>query len=239
MSDTAKRIPLILWSGGLDSTLLLFMELCRGDVDVLEITLENTYPNHPKAEKEARDLIAEKLKELNQCRLLKGVIRKRIESTVSYPDFSFNPGQQAAWIFSAFYSHNPARHSHLLSGLLLSDSASFSIPGMRKMWEGMYELTPEFNQSKYYNNSYKTELSFPFYYSCVDKNSLLGFNVKNILRYVGIEGDTLDELYDKWVEIRELTWSCYKPEIRCTPVQQYFPCGSCDSCKTRSLFEVS
>lgn len=236
MSSFMDRIPLVLWSGGLDSTFLLFIELCRGDVDVLEITLNNTYPNHPEAEKVARDAIAERLKELNHLGLLKGVIRTRIATSMTYPDFSFNPGQQSAWVFSAFYSHDPRRHSYLLSGLLLSDSASFSIPGMLKMWESLYELTPKLNQSKYYNKSNKTELSFPLYYSCIDKESMLCSDVRSILSYIGLEGNALGEAYDEWLKLKELTWSCYKPNVKYTPIKQYFPCERCDSCKTRSLY---
>lgn len=231
MPDTAKRIPLILWSGGLDSTYLLYRELLTTDVDTLEVTFLNTYDHHREAEGAARDSIVKYLGELHEAGILLGKIRTRQQLTFEYPFAAqykgimlSHAGQQPAWLFCAFMNHDPRIHSDVFHGAVLGDTISMLAPEMIKTWDAFVSIVPATTQHRYYDRLPKSNLVFPLLYGCIGKELVWnGFSFE------------LDVL-EKWNRVRKLTWSCYKPGHISNDDPDYngvnyLPCGECDSCQ--------
>lgn len=218
------RIPLVLWSGGLDSSYLVLRELMDGDVDVLEVSLMNTFEGHSSSEAKARDRIADKLKEFHEKGILKGVIRNRLKVEFSYPIHPQHQhlsayGQQPAWLFCAFLNYHPACHSHVLSGILMSDTLAMSGSALKAAWEALQELSPMYSNKKYYYPSPKTPFELPLLYACLDKEKVW-------------QGYDLFSCDSAWKELRSLTWHCCKPKRTFVDGHVgYDPCMVCDSCK--------
>lgn len=223
------RLPLILWSGGLDSTYLLYNELLTGDVDVLEVSLRNTFDHHSEAEKQAREKIKKYLAELHAEGHLKGKIRESLCVDFSYPmakqQGGFHFGQQPAWLFVAYCNHDPLKHFAVLSGIVLSDSIVISVDAMKRSWNELREISPYLSQKRYWGKLPITELEFPLLYSCQGKKKVW-------------DSFFTGHMKEFWEELRGMSWSCYRP--RCVErdgVSHYEPCFKCDSCKDRAVVD--
>lgn len=127
-----EKIPLILFSGGLDSSFLLSERLKEGNCDVL-------YVNGPQgqvkadAELEARDKIIDYL-HLGR--------KGRVERRPLYDGQSINmvpvehvAGQILAWFFAAMLEYDHRRHSKVEMAYISGDSANYDLPGVKQAWD--------------------------------------------------------------------------------------------------------
>lgn len=223
-----NRIPLVLWSGGLDSTFLMLHELIDHDVDTLEVEFGNLYPEHKEAEAAARDVLVEEFQKLHQIGQLKGVIRRRLKVKFKYPVSEFTSdnvsifGQQPAWLFCAYINHEVNMHSCVMTGMILSDSISMSADSLKVVWDALREISPTLSQKRYYGRNKVTTLEFPLLYGCVDKY--------NVWRGFGLQ----ERYHDTWKKLRKMTWCCYRPslsqDVGEDSISSYTPCGKCLSC---------
>lgn len=218
------RIPLVLWSGGLDSTYTLLRELEQGDVDVLEISFKNVYPEHLTAERLTRDALYKKI-QVEEGRRLKGCIRSRLQVDFEYPVSHrhhgfMHYGQQPGLIFCAYMNHDPRRHSRVVSSVVMSDTIAMHADAMTRLWDAYREVSPTYTQKRCYGRFPIAALEYPLLYGCIDKKSVWeGFNMEV-------------ETFDVWAMIRENTWSCNAPsECDENGNLSLVPCGVCDSCQ--------
>lgn len=135
MSD----IPLVLFSGGLDSTYLVSKLLQDGPVDVLYVN-GSQHPEKIKMELAARDkLIA----------LMNQIYPHKIQGQYEVLDHVYrHDGQNKmwiqpnAWMQGAYRVLKPNRHSVINVAYVRDDGASFGyhLPVMEQQWEAMLKL---------------------------------------------------------------------------------------------------
>ena len=230
---SANRIPLVLWSGGLDSTFILLRELYEHDVDVLEVTVSHMDKNHNEAEAIQRDRICDFLNDMRERGLVKGKIRSRLQVDFSYPlykghDFIYNFDQQPLWLLAAYANSHPRLHDTVLIGTVLGDHLSPTAPEMLKAWDALREMTRYLSQKRRWGREEPIELDFPLLHTGMDKNQIWhGMNLPN-------------DAYAVWIDLRHRTFTCSAPKVDIEPMRlarTYGPCKQCRSCKTRAQFD--
>lgn len=119
MNDLTNRRPLILWSGGFDSTCLVLDRLHDGDVDLLYVNLAN----NDKMQRREKKAIA-KLKCIIKDANLPGNIID--EYTFGYQEITVTKqvyAQPALWLQAASMMADGARHNEVLIGYVRHDDA--------------------------------------------------------------------------------------------------------------------
>lgn len=168
MSD--KKRPLVLWSGGLDSTALVIDLLHKGDIDVMYVDLWNNYYLQ-KHEKKA----VTKLKAIIADSGVKGRIVE--EHTFGY--HSFYPtknvyAQPALWLSAAVYLADPKHHSGVYIAYVSHDDA----------WHFKREITDAYDAlNNLVCDGVKVPLEFP--YEWMSKKQLLD-NMKDFVYYTEV-----------------------------------------------------
>lgn len=123
---------LILFSGGLDSTYLLWKALQEGPVDVISVTA-NQWPKKAAAEEAAREAIlnvAERLTDRCVGYNLHVDYRELFSKHFVAPAFA----QPIQWIYGALQEVNPARHSVLEIGYVAGDQILSELHNIRQAW---------------------------------------------------------------------------------------------------------
>ena len=205
MTDTPK-IPLILFSGGLDSTALLLDSLQDSDVDTLYVSSAQGEAKVAK-ELEARNAIFEVLRNDPSNKKYKvqkdyqftltqsATIREPMYSTV---DREAHQDEQVGrrfrqvqlWLFAALQIVDPTRHSEVRMAYVVGDQTNFHLTELRQAWDNLKWL-----------NGGDVPLKFPMIYR----------RKEELLDAIGPELETL-------------IWTC---EI---PTSQGKACGLCAAC---------
>lgn len=132
------KIPLILFSGGLDSTALLYKQLQIGPCDVMYAD-GGQHPIKITRELEAREKI---------IGYLNDTCPHKVQNDYRAPHISFaqSPGnrysQPAAWIFAALAVIDAGRHSELRIGYVYSDGGFCRwLPNIEAAWNNLQSFS--------------------------------------------------------------------------------------------------
>ena len=204
----ATKRPLVLFSGGLDSTFLLYDHLKK------ERSVEYTYIEGGQckykigAEKETRNRIHRWL--MNS--IPEGanyLIRECSPGNYEMRDFSFGGArdvswsQPIAWIIGAMMKADPERHSCVEVAYVIGDEALQLIESMEAAWNALWKICKQ---------GEVVPLKFPL----------------RVMSKTKILEQMPGELY-------ALTWVCETPEFN--HLDGSTPCGRCRACETRLVEE--
>jgi len=132
-----QKVPLVLFSGGLDSTYLVYELLKHSPVDVVYCNADQ-HTNKIEAERIAREKIIAEFDTLNT--------RFKVRNQYEADRFSLsqNPAvlfqQPPAWIFGALSVIDPRKHSSLEVGYVSGDCALTYRHEMTRAWNALNEL---------------------------------------------------------------------------------------------------
>ena len=212
-----QKKPLILFSGGLDSTYALICALQISSVDLL-IVKSTRLPPGQYAEELARNAIIDRIKKDTAS----GKLRYGIDN-IHVVDLNIGFGsmiigekfaQLKYWIFSALEVVNPEVHSHVYVGYVSGDGIAPHIHDIKKTWKHLYKVT----------KIGKVKISFPLLY-------LSKQDIVNNLRH------SVNEDYLR------MAWYCEFPnEITVgkgkNKRKEFIACGKCMSCRRMSGIEI-
>lgn len=131
-------VPLILFSGGLDSTYLLKEELDKGPVDILYIE-GSQGDNKIKAELLARERIIKYLNKIAKYQIRNSYIYK-INSNYLVPT-NYKFGQAIFWILGAIVTYNENIHSSVKICYILGDDINIAINDIIISWNALCSFT--------------------------------------------------------------------------------------------------
>lgn len=221
-----NRKPLVVFSGGMDSTYMLWQQLKEGDVHTCYIHAAQSPLKVPK-ELEARSKIIPFLEELTGNKVLRDTIVKignsektgravEMETRMTsgrpkedhnlLPDRTWN--QAHMWLFGALYvSDGQLLHSKLLIGNVMGDDISSKLSDQSAAWHHLQA----------FSKHHPIPLEFP----------LMMFSKDRILRELPIE-------------LLKLIWICELPDVAGvvshppTPDEVHLlkPCNKCPACIT-------
>lgn len=134
--EAEPRRPLIFFSGGLDSTYLLYLQLQISDVDVVYANGGQTELKQ-RAEEIAREAVIGKLHDMFPYR-----VRRQIEVSAR---LRVQPGgwweQPLSWFRHAIEVVNPKTHSEIRVGTLMGDQFASRAPYMADAWRQLCYAT--------------------------------------------------------------------------------------------------
>lgn len=135
-SSPTKR-PLILFSGGLDSTFTLSQHLAAGvDVDVLYVT-DAAMPIKIEKEMEVRKKIIDKCHEMWPAR----VRNQYVVSAVANHREDDKSKQSASWLFGALQVIDSEIHSEILISYIRGDGICTDIHKLEESWNSLTSVT--------------------------------------------------------------------------------------------------
>lgn len=200
------KVPLLLFSGGMDSTYMLACALDDTPVDILYVN-SSQGPNKIAAEKLARQAILGEFRRSITDRIKQGeknvhYIRKEYE--VNLPEDFFDgttPGktwvQPVIWMMAALSKIDPDRHSCLRIGYVSGDSITSQVDNITKAWETLQMFT----------KIRVVPIEFPL-----------------------IRGTKLEIMKQMPVGLLDKVWFCEAPRI--SDMADYYQCGHCTPCLT-------
>ena len=213
----SNHIPLVLFSGGADSTAVLQYRLENGACDIL-IADSSVGELKLIAEERARTSIIEYLNR-QDCTVGRILKTYDLRTSLKIPVSRHWPLQQMpVWFMAALTTLDPDRHSMVDVGYVLGDDAQGSLDKLETLWNMAVDLFlgPMWDSQKGRYVPLNIPLVFPFRYS--DK--------KSIYKRLGSD-------------LFHLTWSCECPICPSKDKQEQIePCGDCKPCKTRRAVEV-
>jgi 7-cyano-7-deazaguanine synthase in queuosine biosynthesis len=131
------KIPLILFSGGLDSTYLLSETLRYAHADILYITASQ-HPDKVIAEQNAIFNILKYLRANRPYRVRK-VYSLDISSLPVFADYSF--GQVPPWLFGSLATVDSTLHSRVSISYVMGDQISLYLDTIEKAWNALSGCT--------------------------------------------------------------------------------------------------
>lgn len=204
MMNQDQKIPLVLYSGGLDSTFLMHLLLQKQDVDMLYVHCNGTEERRLK-EMGAMERAVAYFRDAHAQDLYQGLPRALFEVTLDQtlihtPDRRLI--QPAAWIIGAICRFDPARHSELIAGYVLGDTAPVLKTEMEAVWRNLYAIM----------------------HFCDPKEA-------PSIRYPLVEDgyDKCRILEDLPVDLADKLWYCELP-ARLKDSERIVFCGTCPSC---------
>jgi 7-cyano-7-deazaguanine synthase in queuosine biosynthesis len=213
MSETEKTIsftkhlpPLILLSGGLDSTALVYSKLKAG-INVATMYIDgNQHQDKVIAEKATRKKILAEFQRMYDKREVEGRVISDVsdivdERLIRAGADTFCLSQAWAWFSNAFTQADGFMHSSVEIAYVLNDSASSELYRLQEAWKILYASLKK---------GPLVPLEFPFmrtYKECL-----------------------YDELPSR---LRKLVWVCETPIITHTGTtkEKRHECGTCPACK--------
>ena len=207
-----NKRPLLLFSGGLDSTYCLLSLLDKSDVDLLVVRNEAVGLLKIKAEDIARKYIIDYCNRLSN----EGKIPYRIRN-INIVDSHYNLysqrdcfGQPGIWMDAAIRHFDTDKHQYLAVGYCLGDQISAFLSNIRKWWKAMYRVRRAVLFEKV------PDVKFPL--MTISKVRMI-----SILKQTGNE------------EVLSYIWTCELPvEKKKSPRSKkldFIPCGCCTPCK--------
>lgn len=211
MSD---KHPLIVFSGGMDSTYLLWKALEQGNVHTCYLNATQSQDKVPM-EIAARKLITPVLERLTGNKVLTDSVlnynkgKKLYVTTDGYDQNVNDPspedmtwGQAYLWIFGLLQLSNYRIHSEIQMGYILGDSISCRLDNIQQAW---YHL-------QMFSKYKPLELNFPI--SLREKSQILDELPRELIRHI---------------------WTCELPAVSVDAFHEktYEPCGHCHACRER------
>ena len=140
-----SKHPLLLFSGGLDSTYMLQCALEQGDVETLYVAA-NQCELKVKRELEARAKIFERLRKIRGGRVIKDHI---VKVTVDIKPFSHQMPDHAwqqplMWIHGALQVSDGYKQSELRIGYVTGDGILSKLNHMTQAWESLQAFTKHY-----------------------------------------------------------------------------------------------
>ncbi len=143
MEPVSSKIPLLLFSGGLDSTFMLQQSLMESDVDILYVD-GGQAPLKIQAEELARLDILDwfiEVKKKNPTRFHSVRGQRHFNS----PNFAGAPGaltsQPVSWLIAALYHCDPERHSCVRVAYVMGDDMAGFRHELCKAWDALLMVT--------------------------------------------------------------------------------------------------
>lgn len=211
-----KKIPLILFSGGLDSTYLLQQELEKGPVEVLYVEGRQS-PIKVLAEKRARAKIIRALENITGNDVVGDHCVKMIPEVqmsgygVGSRDFDWKFEQPYQWLMGAIHIADGRRHSALMIAYVAGDQISSDLPKVKEAWNAMVS----------FSKCTEIPLEFPTVY--VQKRDIINRIKASAYRHHWVcELPTVIHDEEKLSKSRHLRGK-----------EQYEACGQCAACLTK------
>lgn len=200
-----NRYPLIVFSGGLDSTCVLDRAMSENTyVDIMYV-IGNQHPNKSVIELDRRETIKNILRKKHpNCTIGQDTIFDMNSSIRMRPYVDGKLDQISTWLYAAMYVANGNDHSQVQMGYLYSDSSSVYHRDMQKAWDILMEVTKH----------NPVPLVFP-----IEK-----FGKREIVRHM-----SMDE-----PELFEAAWWCEDPNTieQADDHILFSECGHCTPCTT-------
>lgn len=131
MEELEQKVPLVLFSGGMDSTYLLQFYLDWTNVETMYVQA-NTHPDKVTKELEARQKLMKLFEKYYKYRVLDD---HQVNLTdVWHSCVEDHNTQPISWLTAALLKYNSKRHSAVAIGYLLGDQA----PAYREQLEGFW-----------------------------------------------------------------------------------------------------
>jgi hypothetical protein len=209
-----NKRPLVLFSGGMDSTSLISWFLHFTNVDVFYVQA-NVHPWKQQKEKEARELIKARFAEQRKTSDIHRIVDDfELEMNGLYAQtHNYSLVQPISWLTAALIKFNPTVHSGVAVGYLLGDQA----PAFRKELEDFWRAGWVLLRGRGMEPP-------PVWFPLLD----FGNTKKNIV-----------EMLD--LDLRKLCWVCETPKLKPShrkypddkvPNKQIIACGTCMPCTT-------
>lgn len=143
--------PLIVFSGGMDSSLMLWHALKQGDVHTCYFK-GSQHPEKAELELIARQKVIEYFTKLTGNKVISDTIvdfqeieieTKSLYSTDSQTNYVPNRtwGQAHLWLFGLLYVSDGNKHSKVCIGNLIDDDITMHFENMMKTWEHVQKFT--------------------------------------------------------------------------------------------------
>lgn len=206
-----NKVPLILLSGGLDSSFLLQEKLKEGDVEVLYITgLLGEDKMHE--EKERRERIIKILEKDTSNRVRK---RHTVDlGVIPFGDMADGAlSQPSMWMFGALMVSDANRHSELCIGYVLGDHISSNLGHVTNAWTALQSFS---------KRSGNVEVTFPLMYHA--KDDILRLIHPEVMRHIWYCEAPRKNI--KTINVETI------PEALGVEYTRIRPCGKCGSCLT-------
>lgn len=133
----AKR-PLLLFSGGLDSTVMLQQALCESPVDVL-YGEAGSAPQKAINERAARIKIIAHFNQVMPYKVWNEFEPNQVVSLNGSPQKSW--GQMMPWLVYALQAADPDQHSEVQVGFVMGDSNCVVFDEMVKAWNALWAIS--------------------------------------------------------------------------------------------------
>jgi hypothetical protein len=202
--DDDPSIPLVLYSGGMDSTLMLYTELLKGSADTLYVENNGTSGRsfmERRAREKAMDwFLSDHGKDL-KGRVLQDKVINLNETLVQVKGYKMV--QPLAWLIAGLMAFDKNRHSELQIGYILGDAAPVKSAELEAFWRNAYALM----------HWCMPQNAPPVRFPLLEK----GFDKGTVLSHLPLE------LADK-------IWVCELPQKKDDGSYHY--CKVCTSCRT-------
>lgn len=201
-----SKIPLLLFSGGADSTARLFELLNVTPVDILYVE-GHQHPDKVKMELRARERILKTI----QSESLHNVRSEYRFPKIGPPDRSLDHfcfHQAPDWFVAALYTFDPLKHSRVEICYLLNDDISHVLDKLQMSWKSLVAAVKCGEYVDGLPEVCTTPLVFPYHRA----------NKTAIYRYLT-------------PTLREMIWVCEMPTKNGRGLPK--PCGRCKACRTQ------
>ena len=203
--DDDPSIPLVLYSGGMDSTLMLYCELLNRSVDTLYVTA-NAAEGRDVMEKRAREKAMSWFLDSDIGKDLKG--RVLVDRAINLDQTliqvkGYKMIQPLMWLIAGLMAFDKDRHSELMIGYIVGDTAPIKITELEAFWRNAYALM----------HWCKPENAPPVRFPLIER----GY-------------DKLKVLADLPLELADKIWVCERPKKKDNGSYHY--CKTCASCRT-------
>lgn len=135
----SNKIPLVLLSGGLDSTFAFYREMVKGNCDVLYVDT-NVMQKKRKAERLARENIVNIVEKLTGNRVLERHFVD-VTDTYKYGIEAKAFEQPIMWLTGAMVKVKPSRHSKVVISYVVGDQILSELHNLHKAWEALGVVT--------------------------------------------------------------------------------------------------
>lgn len=200
-----NRYPLIVFSGGLDSTCVLDRAMSEYKYVETMYVIGNQHPNKSAIELDRRREIEKILKKKHpDCTIVKDTVFDMNTAIRMFPPVDGKLDQVTTWLYAAMYIANGTKHNEVQMGYLYSDSSSVFHRDMQKAWDILMNVTKH----------HPIPLKFP-----IEK-----FGKREVVRYM-----SLDE-----PELFNVAWWCEDPNTKEQADDHilFEECGHCVPCQT-------